>query len=63
MKVVMKLIKNRAHCWPITTENGQKEFYSYFRLQSLHTHPNGRSHALYISGFELYGTVRWSRKE
>ena len=51
-----------AHCWEIPSASTQKSFYSYFKLQSLHTHPNGRSHAFYISGFELYGTVRWNRK-
>lgn len=52
----------RAHCWTIPSTSTQKSFYSYFKLQSLHTHPNGRSHAFYISGFELFGTVRWNRK-
>ena len=26
------------------------------------TPTNGRAHALYISGFELYGIVRWNRR-
>ncbi|KAK8821667.1 hypothetical protein WA556_002114 [Blastocystis sp. ATCC 50177/Nand II] len=51
-----------AHCWPIDCNQSRKEFYSFFRLQSQHTHPNGRSHALYISGFELFGIVKWSHE-
>ena len=55
-------VTRRPHCWAIDSNQPRKEFYSFFRLQSLHTHPNGRSHALYISGFELFGIVKWSHQ-
>lgn len=47
----------RGHAWPINISNDK--WFSYFRLRNLQTHASSnRPYALYISGFELYGSVR-----
>ena len=46
-----------GHAWPINISNDK--WFSYFRLRNLQTHASSnRPYALYISGFELYGSVR-----
>lgn len=49
------------HCWDISISKSNDTFFCYFRVSSLHAHPTGRPHALYISGFELFGILKDNR--